>query len=211
MRRYSISIHLFTFSLAFILCLVWCEDRIVYSFMPFSFESMYRLVWGGIGISIPLFSLWFYVLFCVRRDRYIYLPPWTSPLFGARVHYMIQIPHDSQLNKIRILFNSLSLYTHIYTYTTVYHCISCIYSTAYPLHLPLRPDYHTMRKRIQARICSTVYTSCIHQHTLTSAGAQTHYARKSPKKCGYRAILYALYMVYIPLPTTKKHRKKSLT
>ena len=99
MRRYSISILLFTFSLAFILCLVWCEDRIVYSFMPFSFESMYRLVWGGIGISIHVFSLWFYVLFCVRIDRYIYLPPWTTPLFGARVYHMVQISHRSPIKQ----------------------------------------------------------------------------------------------------------------
>ena len=126
--------------------------------MPFSFESMYRLVWGGIGISIHVFSLWFYVLFCVRIYRYIYLPPWTYPLFGARVDHMVQIPHDSQLNKIRILFNSPSLYTHIYPYTTAHHCIPCIHRTAYPLHLPLKPGYHTMHKRIQARIRTTAYT-----------------------------------------------------
>ena len=72
---------------------------------------------------------------------------------------MVQILHDSQLNKIRILFNSSSLYTSIYTYTTAYHCIPCIHSTVYHLHLPLKPDYHTMHKRIQARICSTVYAA----------------------------------------------------
>ena len=80
-----------------VLLLMW--GGIVYSFMPFSFESMYRLMWGGIGISIHVFSLWFYVLFCVRRYRYIYLPPWTYPLFGARVDHMVQISHRSPIKQ----------------------------------------------------------------------------------------------------------------
>ena len=80
---------------------------------------------------------------------------------------MVQIPHDSQLNKIRILFNSLSLYTHIYPYTTAYHCISCIHSTAYHIHLPLKPDYHTMHKRVQAHTSAHMLL-CIHQYHLTS-------------------------------------------
>lgn len=154
--------------------------------MPFSFESMYRLVWGGIGISmfffsLLLFSIWlslfryednqniysfiyptYLVWFCfvvgMRRYRYIYLPPWTTPLFGARVAIWYKYHTVPQLNKIRILFNSPSLYTNTYTYTTVYHCIPCIHNTAYPIHLPLRPDYHTMHKRIQARIHRTAYT-----------------------------------------------------
>ena len=153
---------------------------------------MYRLVWGGIGIFIHVFSLWFYVLFCVRRYRYIYLSTWTYPLFGARVYHMVQIPHDSQLNKIRILFNSQSLYTSIYTYTTAYHCILCIHSTVYHLHLPLKPDYHTIYKRAYAPLyMPAAYTS-------THSQAQDHgrrYARQCQKKCGYRAILYAHYMV----------------
>ena len=100
----------------------------------------------------PTYLLWFCFVVGVRRDRYIYLPPWTYPLFGARVHYMVQIQHHIQLNKIRILFNSPSLYTNLYTYTTVYYCILCIYRAAAYLHLPLKPDYYTMHKRIQARI-----------------------------------------------------------
>ena len=131
---------------------------------------------------------------------------------------MVQISPVPQLNKIRILFNSPSLYTHIYPYTTVYHCIPCIHSTAYPLHLPLKPDYHTMHKRIQAH--TSAHT--LHRIRPLYTPAPTHKRRsadvlcqimhgKAQKKCGYRAILYALYMVYIPLPTTKKHRKKSLS
>ena len=123
---------------------------------------MYRLVWGGIGISTYLPEP----------------PPYLGQ--GYTIWYKYHTVH--QLNKIRILFNSPSLYTHIYPYTTVYQCISCIYKAAYPLHLPLRPDYHTIYKRIQARIRSTVYARCIHQHPLTSAGARTHYARSCPAK-----------------------------
>ena len=147
------------------------DNQNIYSFIypTYLLDSVSLLVWGGIGISIHVFSLWFYVLFCVRRYRYIYLPPWTYPLFGARVYHMVQIPHHSQLNKIRILFNSPSLYTHIYPYTTVYHCISCIYITVYHLHLPLRQDYHAMHKRIQARICTTVYTVYTHKRRSTDA------------------------------------------
>ena len=114
----------------------------------------------------------------MRRYRYIYLPPWTTPLFGARVAIWYKYHTVHQLNKIRILFNSQSLYTHIYPYTTVYHCISCIYKAAYPLHLPLRPDYHTVHKRIQARIRPTVYTSThsqVPEHGRTMQGK----ARKS--------------------------------
>ena len=183
----GISIHLFTFSLAFILCLVWCEDRIVYSFMPFSFESMYRLVWGCIGISmfffsLLLFSIWL-SLFRYEDNQNIYsfiyptylldsvsllvwggigistFLPEPPPYLGQGYTIWYKYRTIPQLNKIRILFNSLPFHTHIYTYTTVYHCIPCIHRTAYPLHLPLKPDYHTMHKRIQARICPTAYTS----------------------------------------------------
>ena len=196
----GISIHLFTFSLAFILCLVWCEDRwvylcssslfsfflfsslfsnmriiriyvhssiqpilfdsvlllvwggIVYLFMPFSFESMYRLVWGGIGIST-------------------YLPE-PTPYLGQGYTIWYKYHTVSQLNKIRILFNSPSLYTHIYPYTSVYHCIPCIHSTVYPLHLPLRPDHHTMHKRIQARIRTSVYAAPTHKRRSADAPCQ---------------------------------------
>ena len=169
-------------------CFAW--GGIVYSFMPFSFESMYRLVWGGIGISTFL--------------------PEPPPYLGQGYTIWYKYRTIPQLNKIRILFNSQSLYTSIYTYTTAYHCILCLYITVYHLHLPLQPDYHTMHKRIQARTSAyTIHCICRAHSQAPERGRR--YARQSPKKCGYRAILYALYMVYIPLPTTKKHRKKSLS
>ena len=164
-------------------CFAW--GGIVYPFMPFSFESMYRLVWGGIGISTFL--------------------PEPTPYLGQGYTIWYQYHTIPQLNKIRILFNSPSLYTHIYPYTTVYHCIPCIHITVYPRHLPLKPDYHTIHKRVQARIHRTAYTST---HSQAPERGRTMQG-KAQKKCGYREILYALYMVYIPLPTTKKHRKKS--
>ena len=108
------------------------------SIPPILFDSASLLVWGGIGISTFL--------------------PEPPPYLGQGYTIWYKYHTVPQLNKIRILFNSQSLYTHIYTYTTAYHCILCIHSTAYPLHLPLKPDYHTMHKRIQARIHRTAYT-----------------------------------------------------
>ena len=126
----------------------------------------------------PTYLLWFCFVVGMRRDRYIYLPPWTYPLFGARVHYMVQIQHHIQLNKIRILFNSPSLYTNIYTYTTVYQCILCIYRAVAYLHLPLKPGCHTIYKRIQARTCSTVY-AVPHSQAPERGHAMPGKARKS--------------------------------
>ena len=145
---------------------------------------MFCLMWGGIGISMFFFSLllfsiwlslfryednqniysfiypsyllWFCFVVGMGRYRYIYLPPPKRPPFGARVDHMVQIPHDSQLNKIRILFNSPSLYTNTYTYISVYHCIPCIHSSAYQLHLSLKPDCYTIYKRAYAPL----YTPC---------------------------------------------------
>ena len=91
---------------------------------------------------------------------------------------MIQIPHHIQLNKIRILFNSLPLHTHIYPYTSVYRCIPCIHSTVYHLHLPLKLDYHTMHKRIQACIRTTAYAST-HSQAPDHGRAMPGKARKS--------------------------------
>ena len=125
------------------------------------------------------------------RYRYIYLPPPKPPLFGSRIDHMVQIPHDFQLNKIRILFNSLLLYMHIYTYTYAYQCISCIHGTESHLHLSLKPDCYTIYKRIQARIRSTVYAAPHSQ----APERELDMPGKAPKKCGYRAHLYALYMV----------------
>lgn len=150
------------------------DNQNIYSFIYPTYLLWFSFVVGmrRYSIFIHAFFLWIHVSFCVRRYRYIYLPPWTYPLFGARVHYMVQIQHHIQLNKIRILFNSLPFYMHIYPYTYAYHCIPCIHSTAYHLHLPLKPDYHTMHKRIQARI-RPLYTP----RPLTSAGARTRHAR----------------------------------
>ena len=121
-------------------CFAW--GGIVYSFISFSFESIYRSVWGDIGIST-------------------YLPE-PTPYLGQGYTIWYKYHTVPQLNKIRILFNSPSFYTNIYTYTTVYHCIPCIHSAAYQLHLLLRPDYHTMHKRTQARI-RPMYTP-VHTH-----------------------------------------------
>ena len=98
---------------------------------------MYCFAWGYIGISTFL--------------------PEPTPYLGQGYTIWYKYHTVPQLNKIRILFNSPSLYTHIYPYTTAYHCISCIHSAAYPIHLPLKSDYHTIYKRVQARTCSTVY------------------------------------------------------
>ena len=103
----------------------------------------------------------------MRRYRYIYLPPQKPPYLGQGYTIWYKYHTVPQLNKIRILFNSPSFYTHIYPYTTAYHCISCIYKAVYPIHLPLRPDYHAMHKRIQARIRSTVYAVYTHKRRST--------------------------------------------
>ena len=93
------------------------------------------------------------------RYRYIYLPPPKRPPFGARVDHMIQIQHGFQLNKIRILFNSLPPYTHIYTYIHAYHCISCIHSTAYRLHLPCCRACYAMHRRVHRAAHALHHTS----------------------------------------------------
>ena len=98
---------------------------------------MYCFAWGGIGIST--------------------FHPEPTPYSGQGYTIWYKYHTVSQLNKIRILFNSLPLHTHIYPYTTVYHCIPCIHRTAYPIHLPLKQDYYTIYKRVQARIRTTVY------------------------------------------------------
>ena len=118
------SLYIFSYLHA-LSCLMW--GCIAYSFMPFSFESMYRLVWGDIGISMfffslllfsiwlslsryednqniysfiyPTYLLWFCFVVGMRRYRYIYLPPWTYPLFGARVYHMVQISHRSPIKQ----------------------------------------------------------------------------------------------------------------
>lgn len=144
---------------------------------------MYCFAWGGIVypfISLPFLLPLFSVLFDVRIDKYIHSPlfpfdsnycfmwggigistflPEPPPYLGQGYTIWYKYHTTPQLNKIRILFNSLHLYTHIYTYTTVYHCIPCIYITVYPIHLLLKPDYHTIYKSIQARICTFVYAS----------------------------------------------------
>ena len=119
---------------------------------------MYCFAWGGIGIST-------------------YLPE-PTPYLGQGYTIWYKYRTIPRLNKIRILFNSTSLYTNIYTYTTVYHCIPCIHSTAYPIHLPLKPDYHTMHKRIQARIHRTAYAAPTHKRRSTDGDMPDH-ARKS--------------------------------
>ena len=106
-------------------------------------------MWGGIGIST--------------------FHPEPTPYLGQGYTIWYKYHTVPQLNKIRILFNSPSLYTHIYPYTSVYHCIPCIHSTVYHLHLPLKPDYHTIYKRVQARIRTTVYAAPTHKRRITDA------------------------------------------
>ena len=47
----------------------------------------------------PTYLLWFCFVVDVRWYRYIYLPPWTYPLFGARVYHMVQISHRSPIKQ----------------------------------------------------------------------------------------------------------------
>ena len=145
---------------------------------------MYCFAWGGIGIST--------------------YPPEPPPYLGQgyTIWYKYRTVH--QLNKIRILFNSLSFYTIIYTYTTAYHCILCIHSTVYPLHLPLKPDYHTRYKRIQARICTTVYTS-------TNSQAQEHRRTMQGKarKSVDIGLSYTRYIWYISPSLLPKNIEKN--
>ena len=144
------------------------------SIPPILFDSVLLLMWGGIGIST-------------------YLPE-PTPYLGQGYTIWYKYHTVSQLNKIRILFNSPSLYTHIYPYTSVYHCIPCIHRTAYPIHLPLRPDHHTMHKRVQAHTSAHTH-HCIHRAYSQAPERGRAMPGKARKKCGYGAILYAPYMV----------------
>ena len=86
---------------------------------------------------------------------------------------------------------------------TVYHAYIALY-TARIYHsgrttIPCTSAY----KRAYAPLyMPTVYAVHTHKRRRTD-----DYARQSPKKCGYRAILYAPYMVHIPHSTTQKHKK----
>ena len=101
----------------------------------------------------------------------------------------------------------MRIHIHIPLHITVYYAYIALY---------IIYTYHSSRTTIP---CTSAYKRADEPlytpRPLTSAGAQTAICQimpgKAQKKCGYRAILYALYMVYIPLPTTKKHRKKSLS
>ena len=70
---------------------------------------------------------------------------------------------------------------------TVYHAYIALYTARI---------YHSGRTTIPCTSAyKRAYAPLYTPRPLTSAGARTHYARQSPKKCGYRAHLYAPYMV----------------
>ena len=148
----------------------------------------------------PTYLLWFCFVVDVRWYRYIYLPPWTYPLFGARVDIWYKYHTVPQLNKIRILFNSPSLYTSIYTYTTAYHCIPCIHITVYPLHLLLKPDYHTMHKRAYAPLYTPVPP---HKRRSTDASC-----KEKPRKSADTGRSSTRLIWYKPPPSIAKTTKK---